>query len=44
MTRQNGHNRHNGYNVTFREALGAPLKGGDEARLRRGVGGGPAAR
>ncbi|MCB0205950.1 MAG: hypothetical protein KDH89_14100, partial [Anaerolineae bacterium] len=35
MTQQNGNSRHNGYKVTFREALGAPLKGGDEARLRR---------
>lgn len=32
MTRQNGRN---GYKVTFREALGSPLTGGDEARLRR---------
>ncbi|MCB0239725.1 MAG: ABC transporter ATP-binding protein, partial [Anaerolineae bacterium] len=32
MTRQDGRN---GYKVTFREALGSPLTGGDEARLRR---------
>ena len=32
MTRQDGRN---GYKVTSREALGSPLTGGDEARLRR---------
>lgn len=32
MTRQNGRD---GYRVTFREALGAPLRGGEDARLRR---------
>ncbi len=35
MTSHQRQNGHNGYTITFREALGAPLTGGDEARLRR---------
>lgn len=35
MTTHQRQNGRNSYTITFREALGAPLKGGDEARLRR---------